>query len=305
MEQCVETVRGESTNALKVSERIIERVKENIKEGECPICCLEFEDIIITKCCNVAICAPCLEHGFKIKIANTMRGATDVRGKCPSCMRDVSLGHDLVFVTRGVGVNDLMDLTRDRIIKGVSEYKAPTISSKEEQPAEKTSNQIEKYLEKAGPKMGAFHEICHGRVPQDATKRNNFHVNGLVEGDHDNYAPEGTLRKIMVFAQFDESLSKVKEYLNEVGYYYIELNGTHNEMHGLLSKFRAEKRNTVLLVNSNRTCAGMDIQFATDLVFFHRISSSAIEAQLCGRAQRVGRVHGFRVFYLLYENENY
>lgn len=60
----------------------------------------------------------------------------------------------------------------------------------------------------------------------------------------------------------------------------------------------------VLLVNSNENCAGMNIQFCTDIVFMHKIHNEHIEAQVSGRAQRVGRKFNLNIYFLLYKNED-
>ena len=66
---------------------------------------------------------------------------------------------------------------------------------------------------------------------------------------------------------------------------------------------QVKNRATVLLVNSSQGCAGLNMQCATDLVFFHKILDTNIEEQVCGRAQRIGRVCNLGLHYLLYNNE--
>jgi hypothetical protein len=61
----------------------------------------------------------------------------------------------------------------------------------------------------------------------------------------------------------------------------------------------------VMLVNAQQYCAGLNLENTTDLVFFHRILDKNIEAQVAGRAQRIGRQSNLNIHYLLYNNETF
>jgi hypothetical protein len=58
-----------------------------------------------------------------------------------------------------------------------------------------------------------------------------------------------------------------------------------------------------LLINSKQKCAGLDLQFATDLVYFHVISDENVESQVAGRIQRLNRQFNGRIHYLMFRNE--
>ena len=67
--------------------------------------------------------------------------------------------------------------------------------------------------------------------------------------------------------------------------------------------FNSYNNTCALVINSTRYCSGLNLQTATDLVFFHKILDSNTEKQVIGRGQRLGRDCTLKVWYLLYDNE--
>jgi len=85
--------------------RAIDRVKDNIKEGDCPICCIPLEenDAIINKCCGIVMCAECGIKGARMATEN-MYGQryrtgkeTNIQGNCPQCRVVINI-QDLIFI---------------------------------------------------------------------------------------------------------------------------------------------------------------------------------------------------------------
>jgi uncharacterized DUF497 family protein len=60
---------------------------------------------------------------------------------------------------------------------------------------------------------------------------------------------------------------------------------------------------SVLLINSQQHCAGLNLQMATDVAFTHKIIDENVESQVAGRAQRIGRTCNLNIHYLFYQNE--
>ncbi len=109
------------------------------------------------------------------------------------------------------------------------------------------------------------------------------------------------MRKVLVFANYNETLNLIEDALatNEIA--YLRLGGTAQDKAKTIEKFRQSGR--VLLINSREQCAGMNLEFATDLVYFHKILNKHLEAQVAGRGQRIGRKYNLRIHYLSYKNE--
>jgi uncharacterized DUF497 family protein len=84
---------------------------------------------------------------------------------------------------------------------------------------------------------------------------------------------------------------------------YWQLHGTHSEIAATVDKFTKCAERCVLIVNSTKHCAGLNLQTATDLIFAHKIVDPNIETQVIGRGQRIGRTSQLRVHFMFYQNE--
>jgi len=214
-----------------------------------------------------------------------------MRGRCATCMKPVSLKHDLIFVDKdGCDFEALADAQGDEV--------AP---EQEVETPDADGTDVDEAINK-NPKLCALYEIINGRVPEQTEKVANMHIAKLLTGTRDIVAPRDAVRKVLVFANFDESLSHVIEFLDEHNIKHLQLRGTHREMSNTIESFRSGDA-AVLLINSQRNCAGLNIQFATDVVFYHKILDQNIESQVAGRAQRIGREYNLNIWYLLYMNE--
>ena len=69
--------------ARKTLEKLIERIRRN-EEEECPVCCMEFEEKVLTNCCQGIICGGCI----KALIQGT--------NKCPFCREKLNMGKMIV-----------------------------------------------------------------------------------------------------------------------------------------------------------------------------------------------------------------
>ena len=84
---------------------------------------------------------------------------------------------------------------------------------------------------------------------------------------------------------------------------YWKLGGTHKEINNIVELFTNCKKMCVLIINSTKHCAGLNLQSATDLIFAHKIIDVNVETQVIGRGQRIGRTSSLRVHYIMYQNE--
>ena len=261
----------------RVSGLSIQRVKDNIKNGECPICDMEFcdaseeeTDIIILKCCGLIICSDCCFNGvFKNKQAS--------RGICSRCRSTIDI-MGLIYIK---GTFDL-----DTIVK----YEFDEKKSKKVGDVEKTNQ----------TKMDTVVDIINGKPPP-GEKKVQVVIHNLMGGK--KTLPPQEIKKVLVFSNFNETLKKMAVRLtkDEIKFWYLK--GGNREISNISAEFEKYKGSCALLINSVTHCAGRNFQMCTDLVFIHVIHDKNIESQVAGRGQRLGRTSTLNIRYLLYENE--
>jgi hypothetical protein len=272
----LDSTKEEYTEVLHKSSVAIERVKSNIKEGECPICtgdlADEDEETIIIKCCGIIVCGMCCFGTiFKKKKAN---------GQCSNCRAQLKLS-DLIYL------NSSFDL--DRIVDG-------------DMTEEKTEDIVTDAKVKEVPrtKMNAIIDIIQGRKPKES-QRVDVNIPNLMKGTHK--LPEPTVSKVLIFANYDETIINIKTELTDNNIAFWKLGGTHREIAGTVAKFTNSTVSCVLIINSMKHCSGLNLQTATDLIFAHKMIDRSVETQVSGRAQRLGRTSNLKIHFMFYQNE--
>lgn len=107
--------------------------------------------------------------------------------------------------------------------------------------------------------------------------------------------------KVLMFSGYDASFGTMEESLRNESITFAMVNGSQARITKLLREFKAGKYNTLFL-NARNMGAGLNIESATHVVLFHRMSAE-LEAQIIGRAMRLGRSEPLEVVHLLHENE--
>jgi SNF2 family DNA or RNA helicase len=107
--------------------------------------------------------------------------------------------------------------------------------------------------------------------------------------------------KVLMFSGYDATFSGMEEKLVEANIKFANVNGSSARITKMIKDFKAGKYNTLFL-NARNMGAGLNIECATHVVLFHRMSSD-LEAQIIGRAMRLGRSTPLEVVHLLHENE--
>lgn len=107
--------------------------------------------------------------------------------------------------------------------------------------------------------------------------------------------------KILMFSGYDASFSGLETQMEENSIHHTTVNGSQARITKLLKEFR-EGRYNVLFLNARNMGAGLNIESATHVVLFHRMSAE-LEDQIIGRAMRLGRRTNLEVVHLLHENE--
>jgi SNF2 family DNA or RNA helicase len=107
--------------------------------------------------------------------------------------------------------------------------------------------------------------------------------------------------RVLMFSSYDASFTKLEDSLDAADIKYSMLNGSQLRIAKLLREFKAGKYN-VLFLNARNMGAGLNIESATHVMLFHRMSAE-LESQIIGRANRLGRTNPLEVVYLIHENE--
>jgi hypothetical protein len=244
--------------------RALRNFVENARAGECQVCLLPLaESGVFVMKCCGVVV--CDTCGIE---SNRISAVRDLRGMCCNCKKPICIT-DLIFVEQAFGIEKI-------------EMPAPI-----DMPAAPPTG-------KAATILGIIKGESMGR-PIDLRLP-------LIQGTKDVPVPAGTPRRFVVFSNYDETLGNIKAELSRAGIDFIVLEGTVDVLRKHLAAFRGGKAN-VMLINSINHCAGVNLEFVTDIIFTNRIMDKAIEAQAAGRGQRYGRIYSLSIHYVLYENE--
>ena len=265
------TTKEEYSEIKKKSGIAIERVKHNIKEGECVICSGnlddEDEDIIIVKCCGVTLCGICC--------FGTIFPHKSQFGSCSNCRAYLNL-KSLIYLNGNFDLNNIIEEKEEE----------------KEKEKEKEKEERDKYV--------SILEIIKGKNPDEQIEVD-IKINNLMKGNHNT--GQVNYNKVLIFANYEETLSKISVLLNNNNIKFWKLGGSNNSISNTVNEFNIYNRSCALVINSIKHCAGLNLHACTDLIFAHKILDTNIETQVIGRGQRLGRTSQLKVHYMFYQNE--
>jgi SNF2 family DNA or RNA helicase len=285
----------------------INRVISNVKEGMCQVCCLPLADFdtFIVKCCGLIVCDVCGIKGNNISFRYSRKHKMNTLiGSCANCKADVDIRSDLIFLDKNFDVETLLSAKGNEISPICEVSEATTTDQSTADVAATIDQSADDNTEKSGaiknPKLEALLAICKGREPE---KKESVRVDvpHLLKGVVNIPPIDGSPRKVLVFANHNETLNIVEDFLVTYGVDFMRLGGSFREKADTVEKFRTY--GTVLLINSQQNCAGINLEFCSDIVFYHKIQDVNISSQVVGRGQRLGRTCNLRLHYLCYKNE--
>lgn len=274
----LDTTETEYTEVKKQTGVAIQRVKDNIKTGKCPICrddLADADDSAIAKCCGTIFCGNCAIEGQNLKDRYRK-----LNGRCSKCRADITI-KDLIYMEN-------FDLTK--IEKEDFEDEDTTAATAA--AAAVKNKPITKYT--------AIIDIIKGN-PVPNARRVDMYIPNMMKGGA--YLPEAKIRKVLIFANYDETLKHVIKELDDEKIHYWRLMGSSTDIDTVANAFTQCKTTCALVVNSTKHCSGLNLQTATDLVFAHLITDQAIESQVAGRGHRLGRKNPLNIWYMQYDNE--
>jgi hypothetical protein len=277
----LDTVYAEYTEIKKNVGKAIDRVKSNIDNNECIICyelLSKRGDSFITKCCNAMFCGTCGFTAQRINMTNRLTGV------CSNCRAPIKI-EDLIYVAS---------------IEMLNKVKAEEFDDNEPQELPLVQQHI------THDKKSKFDHIIdiiksNGNFSPTCAERAIVQLPNIMNGAQ--YMPEKPARKVLIFANYGETLQKAMAKLQEEKILFFHLHGTASEITATAAKFTAADGPCALVINSTKHCAGLNLQTATDLIFTHCILDSNIESQVAGRGHRIGRTSPLNIWYLTYKTE--
>jgi len=296
-------------NELRAANAPLDRMINNVKDMTCSACKsrLDSPDIygrVVLLCCGVAICDVCASTLLNFKGIYSNAGAQMPCAPCPNCKTLVKFG-DLFYIDSQVDVDKLSEdmanlqaTDTDEIQKKAEEEvaAAAALTAKQQEEARKAAEDEEF---KKNVKFTTMIRLIKGE--DVASTCITADVERLTPGVVNRPLPKNVARKWVIFTNYGETIDKVYRALAAAGIKALILGGTSSEISKCVALFKAE--DYVLLINTSHSCAGLNLEFATDGIVFHVPSEAGVLAQLLARLQRIGRTYNARFHMLCYKTE--
>lgn len=107
----------------------------------------------------------------------------------------------------------------------------------------------------------------------------------------------------LLFSDFDASLEYLKDEFDKIKIECRRISGKITDIYKTIKECKSGSgKIRVVLLNSKQFGSGLNLEFATDIIIYHRMEQD-FENQIIGRAQRIGREKPLNVFYLCHKNE--
>lgn len=304
--------------------KVIARVKDNLKQGECPITCeplSKCEGVVVLKCCGVAISKEASVSIF-----------TGFGKKCPMCRNTVNKD-DVILIDRNFDFSKIINeeiFDEEEYNKNVGNIKLPTKLDNNETPEIKEGKQeindlqedeklknnefvadLEDFNEEELNKYNCVIKIIEGKDNElnDVREiKNEILIPGLLQGSCDlGDAPENE-RKVIIYCSFPETMKNVETRLAKKNFKFVKLQGTSKQINEIHRRYNLPNEDVdainILLITTPKYSAGLDLQNTTDTIFLHYVIDINVTTQIGGRSSRYGRKRNNRFHYILYRNEH-
>ena len=109
-------------------------------------------------------------------------------------------------------------------------------------------------------------------------------------------------RKILLFSQFRDMLSIIREHLESRGVNYLYLDGSTNNRQDLIDKFNSDDEVRLFLISLKAGGTGLNLTAADTVIIYDPWWNPAVENQAVDRAHRIGQKKAVSVYRLVTEN---
>ena len=267
----------------------LDRIKNNIKYGECLICCQDFdnENNVILTCCGIILCAVCCYRTM------TPNFNFEKNGQCSNCRHEINY-EDIIYIS------NQFDLTK--IVDDDIEYKDNTYDP--------TRTHVSSGFADYNMKWLYVIDIIENKIPQfrKSANANYLKLNNKSNTNISNIITEpNKISKLILFININDSyiqtLNNHIEKTPDTKYIKIDLETPLSHNH--INEFNECKTKCVLLIyNINRMLnLKLNLQKATDIIFTFKIDDFVTEKRIINRVYRMGRKDHINIHYVIYNQE--
>jgi SNF2 family DNA or RNA helicase len=307
--------------------KALQRVKDNLREGDCPITCepLAECEIIIMKCCG---CVMSVE-GAKMMFEGAYKATC---GNCRSPVtRDTVEPVDPKITIEEIINEDIgiPDLTEDAVDATATETELDELDELDDldelteltEPAELYEDAetdvdrarretLERMEDEGLNKINTVIYLALGMDDMLAEKREertDISIPNLLEGRYDKGEPNKMKLKVLVYNKYADFFKSLEPKLNALGIAYETLTGSVRATAEIKRRYHLNYDHpnaiNVLFIKGPKYCAGANLQNTHRLIFTHKEMERSTEEQMAGRAARFGRTTNLEIHYILFENE--
>lgn len=305
----IKTVKEEQTKIFEECGKAVERVKDNIRYGMCPICFESLSkpgtELYILSCCGAVNCATCAMAVLKMADGKS-RTNIKLQSDCTRCRKKVTFD-SLIPISGKIDTSKIAEtyaLTLEEITKEPA-VEQPVEDADPDTDVEDNSSQPD--LDENGQpkpltKVKAIIRIIEGKDVEVACEQVDCKVERLMDG-YATDLPPPKYRKLLVFSQVRTALEEVRLALVKKNIKYFKLEGSAKELSIIARKYNTYEGNAVMLILSEKLCAGLNLQPTSHIIMYGFIPNLDILAQALGRGQRLGRKSVLKIIFLAYKNE--
>lgn len=305
---------------IETSGRALERLRENAQEGECQVCLLPWDEVggdpdfvpksggggvpkartYIMNCCQTLLCPVCVttrgpggQKQFVKECPNCFQPLFR-KGKCAILAMDADI--NIADCSVGAPASDGTDDPPSAEQQAAPQTTAPT-------PEEAVDGAWKKFGRDA--KIRALLQLIEGLDVTAKSRAPGTQIPGLIGNNGPTIAgAPGESLRFLLFSQHPESTTRIVEALDHCGIPNGILKGHRSKKDKAIHRFRfSTAAREVLIITGSEDCSGIHLPECTDQIYFHKMLTEEVSAQLAGRAQRYGRRASLRVHNLLYEDE--
>jgi hypothetical protein len=291
----LEDIMENTEEAIKEGHSALERFRSNIVSKECVSCArnideCELDVFVPMRCCKVTFCTLCIMNQGRM------------RRNCPTCLRAMPV-KDLLFIRHGV---DLSEALTDAAVLEDEPEPEPEPEPAAVEDADADAVRVAAINEIEDPKVRAVMQIVYGYPVTESVTDQIVEKTypELLHGQRNLPQPAGITPKMLIMSVHVETTHHIEAAMIKLGVESRTIRGTAKQKSEILSEFQDNPKVQALLITGSTDCSGMNIPWATHLITTHAVlGNEALERQMLGRAQRLGRKYNLQIIEVRYEAE--
>lgn len=265
-----------ATEQLNTYGKSLDRMRNNLHEGECQCCMLPFDKdnkdevaYIMSGCCQIIVCENCIVDR-RYTPANYIK-------RCPNCSCSIEAKNGLIRVSNSIDLNVKIEHFNE------PECCAPEADIKQLEFSHLINTKIKALMQLISSTLrdNKIHIDCvHDKYTSPF-------ISGLLSGNVDIPWPDTIDKKILIFTMYPESTRLIGITLEQFNIPFCILRGTRAKKDEAINILKTKVN--VILVTSPQDCGGLHLPILSHIVFYHKVIDPNVEAQVAARGQRLGR----------------